>query len=83
MLTKTFLLTQLLMTAPAFKVGDTIKVVEDSILKGCTGHVIDVVEGPDANYYDIVLTHCPKIWFKGVRHEDLVIEASLEHYKNK
>jgi hypothetical protein len=54
------------MSAPLFKVGDTV-IVQDSEFANCSAIVAEVYEPPGQNRYDVDVFKCPTRWFKGMR----------------
>lgn len=71
----------LLLNGSAFKKDQPIIVVEGDFL-GCTGIVLDYIEGPFDNLYDLSLDYCPTRYIKSRYLLDNVSEAFIRDFSN-
>ena len=65
------------LTSPIYDKGDTVKVLEGTY-KDCIGSVLDVLQAPEGDLYDLGLTKCPNRYIKGQYVVEGIPAASLE-----
>jgi hypothetical protein len=80
MLTSIVIITSLITTT--FKLNDQVRVTKGDF-KDCTGTVLDIIQPPGEDKYDVKLTYCPHMWFKGGRLVEGIPESSLELMETK